>query len=433
MTASSQPAGSMPQQVATDPGGLGRLARQASSGVAVGVASAVGNVAGYLLVLVLARRLAPADFGAVGALLNLGVIAAVPAIGWQLVVARRTAADPGGRLAVVRGSLVIGWGVAASVVAAAPLLTRSLRLEDDVLAVILVGLTVVPVTLAFGAYGRMQGAGRFLPLALGMVTATCGRLLGAGLGSALHPSAPAVVAGGFVGAVVGGLVTLQLARGVRAARVARTERPDDARPVPSTRRLLAEAATTSVSMAGLLTLANLDVLLARGLLSADLSGRYVVGSLFAKAAFWGPQFLATVFYPRMVSAAGRATALRRAVELTCALGGLAVAITATVPAALIRLSAGPGYAELAGDLWLFAALGSALAVVQVLVYGRVAVADPWFGWLSWLTAAGVALATVVLRPGSIAGVVQVSLAGAVALAAAGLAIEVRSHRGSRGQ
>ena len=39
------------------------------------------------------------------------------------------------------------------------------------------------------------------------------------------------------------------------------------------------------------------------------SGEYAVVSVFAKAAYWGPAFLATLFYPRMARATTRRSAL----------------------------------------------------------------------------------------------------------------------------
>ena len=71
------------------PGAVRGLAR---SGAVLAGATLAANVLGYVLVLALSRLLPPADYGAVGALLNLAVIGLVPALAVQLVAARRTAA-----------------------------------------------------------------------------------------------------------------------------------------------------------------------------------------------------------------------------------------------------------------------------------------------------------------------------------------------------
>ncbi len=90
---------------------------------------------------------------------------------------------------------------------------------------------------------------------------------------------------------------------------------------------------------------------------------------------------------------------------------------------VVALAAGERYAHLGRTVALFAALGTAFAVVQVLVYARVAVADRRLGLAAWVFAAGTALAVQIQHPRTVTQLVTTVLVGACALVAVGLALE----------
>ena len=80
-----------------------------SAALALGVATAVGHALSYAFSLVLSRALGPADFGALGALLGIAVVASVPATALQTQVARFSAiADTGG---MARQSYRLSWWI----------------------------------------------------------------------------------------------------------------------------------------------------------------------------------------------------------------------------------------------------------------------------------------------------------------------------------
>jgi O-antigen/teichoic acid export membrane protein len=392
----------------------------ARAGAVLAVATLAANVLSYVLVLALSRLLPPADYGAVGALLNLTVIGLVPALAVQLVAARETARRPGsgagdphlGALGLAAGGIV---GLA--IVAAAPLLDGYLHLSGPWAAVAL-GLSLLPAAGTAAAQGVLQGGERFGRLSLLLVVAAGSRCLGA---------VGAAVAGwGVPGVLWGTLAAACVSLGVAAAVVPgafgvpqRTGLADRGRQVLS----------SAMSTAGLLVFVNLDVLLARHYLPAAASGLYAVGSIFTKVTFWGPAFLATLLYPRMTAPAGRHRAVAAAVALTAALGGIVVLLTWIGGGAVVALAAGPRYVELGRTVALFAALGTAFAVVQVLIYARVAVADRRLGVAAWVLAAATALAVQLEQPRTVAQLVTTVLVGACALAAVGLLLE-RSAVGS---
>jgi hypothetical protein len=181
-----------------------------------------------------------------------------------------------------------------------------------------------------------------------------------------------------------------------------------------------EVGTATAGLLGLFLLANVDVLLARHYLDRAAAGRYALGAVVAKIAFWAPQFVVTVIFPRLVGAADP----RRLVAGSAAViagfgvllgGGLAVADRLGLAVPVL----GGGYADLGPLLPLFAALGTALALVQLLLFEGIAARDRRMGRA--VVAALVAEVALVAGPlhGSVGQIAGTALAAALALAAAG--------------
>lgn len=393
-----------------------------SAGV-IGGATLVANVLAYALFLVLNRTLPPADLGAVAALLNLTVISGVLALALQLVAARRVATASGagrGDPADVEGAalstgLVLGSAVSAVVLLASPLVATAFDL-DGVLPAVLVGLTVLPTYLTYAAQGALLGRERFGVLGTVFVVVAAGRFA-AGAGAAVAGlGVTGVLALTAVAAWLSAALALALVpNGLRAAR----------RHLRTTwvRAVLQSATATSA----LLVVSNMDVPLARTFLPPAESGEYAVLSVFAKAAYWGPAFLATLFYPRMARATSRRSATW-AVGSTAAIGLLGVVLAALLAEPLVVIVGGPAYAHLAGLVPLFTATGAAWSVAQVLVYWRLSRGDHRLGYAVWAVAALVAATVVVWRHDSIEEIVSTVLVGALAVCAHGLALLALSGR-----
>jgi hypothetical protein len=181
-----------------------------------------------------------------------------------------------------------------------------------------------------------------------------------------------------------------------------------------------EVGTATTGLLGLFLLANVDVLLARHYLDRAAAGRYALGAVVAKIAFWAPQFVVTVIFPRLVGAADPRRLLVGSALLIAGFGGLlAGGLVLADGLGLIVPVLGGGYAGLGPLLPLFAALGTALALVQLLLFEGIATRDRRMGQA--VAVALVAEVALVAGPlhGSVAQVAGTALAVAVALAAAG--------------
>ena len=413
------------------------------------VGTFLGNVLSYFFFVVLSRALTPPDLGAVGSLVSLATIAAVPGTGIQLVAARWVAAPPpesGASPGIVSPGTVSPGTVSPDTAALDAALGAALRLAAvlsagalvlspgaayllrvDVGAALAVATAAAPITLTFAVQGLLQGRERFGALATVAALVGITRVSAAVLAAAGDLGPDAVMwlftAGWALTLFIAGFL-LHRDGGphlIKAARHAWGSAPS--------RAIFHQSMTAVLPMSGLLVLSSLDMLLARHFLPEDLSGGYAIGAVFEKVAFWGPTFLATLYYPRMARAADRARAVRDALLLTASVGAVGVLVAFLLGGPLVAVVGGGEYAALAPLAWLFCTLGVALALVQVLVYADVAVGRHRAGASVWV-ALGAATAVVAGRHDSIEQVVTGVLGSIVVTALLSAAFSRIPRRGA---
>lgn len=402
---------------------LAQVTSALSSGGLLFAGTFLGALLGYAFFVVLGRSMTPDDLGAVGSLINLSTILTVPGLGLQLVTARGVASQSapahgrsGGPVdgGLLVGALLVGGVPALLLAVTAPLVAPLLHLPS-VAPLVVLALSAVPMTVAFAALGVLQGAERFAALGLSALLVGVAKIASAVAASALGQGVLGVIGWYAVGWVVVAVVAGALAvRGAGRGGAGEDDAgPDGSMTAPS--RWAAGIARAraglvgSMPTAGLLVLSSLDLILARHHLSRDGSGVYTMGALFEKVAFWGPQFIATMYYPRMARPAERRAAVRAAVGVTAAVGVLGVLVAAVAGDLLTSVVGGRAYVdELGHQAWVFTALGVALALVQVLVYADLADHRHGVGALVWVAVA-VTVGAVALWHGSVAAVVATVL------------------------
>jgi O-antigen/teichoic acid export membrane protein len=380
-------------------------------------AMVAANALNYAFNLVMSRLLGPADYGALGALLALVLVGTVPGVAFQAVVARHTAlaGEAVGRLWswVLVAAAVAGGALGLLAVAASPALAAFLHLPS-LGPCLWLAAALLPLPLLSATQGMLQGREWFGALAAVLLTAAGVRLAaGAGLVGAM-PGVEGAMAATAVGSAVAVLVAVPRLR----AR-GRWERPGRQ---PG---LGAEVAAATTGVLGLLLLANVDVLLARHFLPAEASGLYAAGAVLTKIAFWAPQFVVTLVFPRLVVAADRRRLLGRSAVVVAAVGAPLVVGAALAPQLAARLSFGEAYLEVGPTLPLFAALGTGLALVQLVLFSGMATADRGMYRLLLAAVAAEALLVAGFLHDSVAEIVGASLAVVAALLATGFALAVR--------
>ncbi|MFI7663725.1 polysaccharide biosynthesis protein [Nocardia sp. NPDC049526] len=164
--------------------------------------------------------------------------------------------------------------------------------------------------------------------------------------------------------------------------------------------------------AALMALSSADLIIARVVLDEADASRYALGAIAAKIAFWLPQAVGVVLYPRMAQPTHSARAIRDALAVLSGIGTIAV-LGAAVAAPIAPVFAGQDYAPIEGLLWLFALQGAILAVLQGALLSAIAVDRTALAALTWL---GLAVEVVLMI--SFARSVPTLITTAVAVAAA---------------
>ncbi|RYP84974.1 polysaccharide biosynthesis protein [Nocardioides guangzhouensis] len=325
------------------------------------------NVATYAYTMVAARLLGPKQYGAFAGLMATLLVISVLQLGLQATAARRISAEPGhvGQIeqtimaVTYRAALAVG----ALLLVLTPLVNLVLRL-DSYAAAALVAVAAVPMTVMGGQAGILQGERRWEALSLVYVANGLPRLL---VGTALIVLEPSELTA-MLGVVIG-----QFAPIVVGWYALRNERaPGDVGEHHSLRPVIRETVHNSQALFAFFALSNADVIVARNVLSDHDAGLYAGGLILTKAVLFLPQFVVVLAFPAMSSASERRRALTRSLALVGVLGVVATAGAWLLSGLALVFVGGQEYAEIQSRLWLFAVLGTVLAMLQLLVYSVLA-------------------------------------------------------------
>jgi len=409
----------------TEPGPVGDAAVASRSserhgwlrqGGLVAAALTVGNILGYGLSVVASRRLGPAEFGVLAAMFGLVIVGFVVSLGLQTVVTRRLAGNPGADLAALSGTaMAASLATGGVLVLAAWPVAAFLHLATPA-PVLWTAATLVPLTWSGFVQGAAQGRERFGVLGLVVIVVTFTKVLGGLVGVLVSRSATVTMALTAVGTLIGTALATLFARHL-LARPRRGHWP------------VREVSQASHALFALFVLTNTDLLLARHYLPAVSAGVYGVGALVTKVAFWLPQFVSVVALPRLVDPERHARALRLAVLLLVGIGATVTLGTAILGSLTVKIIGGGAYSELAPYAWRFAALGSCLALAQLLLYARLARGDHRATAVVWLAVAVQVGAVAALAHGSVLAIVDTTLVVVLALVAVALLTERAQSEG----
>ena len=354
-------------------------------GAAIAVAMGVMNVTTYGFTILAARLLGPEEYGALAAVMGLLLVVNVLSLGLQATGARRVSAAPEDldeiehevMATTYASALVLG----AVVLLATPLVTDTLNL-DSWRAAALIAVTAVPLSVMGGQAGILQGERRWGPLAAIYLTVGVGRLGFGAVALLVEPNTLGamigITIGAFVPVLVGWLALRHPARRTAPRPVRRPSPPRWARG-----GVLRETLHNSHALLAFFALSNTDVVIARNTLNAHQAGLYAGGLILAKAVLFLPQFVVVIAFPSMSrQGAGRAMHLA-GLGLVLAIGAVTVGGVAVLSRLAVVFIGGPEYADLQGRLWVFAALGTLLAMLQLMIYGVVARQHQRMVFVAW--------------------------------------------------
>jgi O-antigen/teichoic acid export membrane protein len=360
-------------------GRRGRLGTFLTGSGQIAVAMMLLNVATYGFTMAAARIIGPVSYGAYFALMNLVMILSVVMLGLQATAARRISADPDhvGQIereilrVALRASLLLGGLLLVS----APLINRLLEL-DSLPTAVLAAVAAVPMTVTGAQMGILQGERRWRELAITYLLSGIPRLV---VGMALILWRPTEFMA-FLGVTIGfyapflyGLAVLRHGRATGATHERHGFLP-----------IIKEAALNSQALFAYFALTNIDMLVGRSILDSHDSGLYAAGLIVSRAVMFLPQFVVVIAFPSMSTSLRPARALLSSIALVGGLGGACVLATALLPDLVLVFAGGQEYTEVRGLLWVFAVLGTCMAVLQVLVYSVLARQGTWSMILVWV-------------------------------------------------
>lgn len=356
-----------------------RLSSLLGNGGVIAVAIVVMNVATYAFQMVAARLMGPNQYGGFASLLALMLVVAVLQLGLQATAARRIAASPDdvGRVehGILRIAYVSSLLLCLLLLALSPVIERLLRL-DSIYPALLVAIGAIPLTIMGAQAGILQGERRWRPLAMVYLAAGLPRLAIGTAALIVRPtegSAMAAVTLAWFAPVLVGWFTL---RGGH-----RGESPGSLRP------LIAEIWHGSFALLAFFALSNVDIVIARNVLSDRDSGLYAAGLILTKAVLFLPQFVTVVAFPAMSTASERRRALLGSLGAVGALGVVCIAGAVVLSGLAMVFIGGASYADVEGRLWLFALLGTMLASLQLLIYAVLARQGHRSAYLVWAAVA----------------------------------------------
>ncbi|CUR58888.1 Polysaccharide biosynthesis protein [metagenome] len=359
--------------------------RRGFDGSAVAVATSVMNVATYGFTMLAARIIGPSQYGAFVACLGLLIVIQVVAYGLQATAARRIAVDQRNvasiEKAILSLSVRVSVGVGLVLLLLLPAINALLRLDSLVTAAV-VAVAAVPLTLAGGQAGILQGERRWGALAMFYLAGGIPRLV---VGTALvlwRPDATSALLGVGIGLLFPLLV------GWWALRHRRT--PETAAPEHSARSMLVESAHNAQVLLAYFALSSVDIVLARQVLDEHDAGLYAAGLIMAKVMLFLPQFVVVIAFPDMATPESRHRALVRSLAVVAVLGVVAVVAARALSGVAMIFVGGSDFGEVEGLLWLFAVLGTVLAMLQLQVYAVLARQGRLTVLLVWAALAAVA-------------------------------------------
>ncbi|QNN54740.1 oligosaccharide flippase family protein [Nocardioides mesophilus] len=336
---------------------------------------AVMNVTTYLFTILAARVLGPVEYGALAAVMGVLLVLNVLSLGLQATGARRVSAVPGDMAQieheVLRTTYVCAGALGLVALLATPLVSHVLNLDSWATAA-LIAVTVVPLTVMGGQAGVLQGERRWKPLAAIYVAFGVSRLVLGLIAFAVEADTFGALLGVAIGAFAPVAVGWWALR--HPGRRAEHDRTRALLPAPylAPGGVLRETFHNSHALLAFFALSNVDVLIARSTLDGHQAGLYAGGLILTKAVLFLPQFVVVIVFPSMASSQSARRMNLLALGMVLAMGLTTVVGTAVLSGLTVTFVGGPEYSELQHRLWLFALLGTVLAMLQVMVYNIVA-------------------------------------------------------------
>ena len=335
------------------------------------VAVAGISASNFLFHIIVSRLLGPAHYGAVGSILSILSLMAVPVGAAQLAVTQAVIGhvNNGQSFSLSRliwRTFLIGLAAMLAFAALTPTIDGFLHLSSP-LPLFLVGAWIPLATVAAVLQGALIGEYRFRAVAFATFVGggPIRLLFGAGMVLAGFGVSGAVFATIFAQAFSTGSLLFAARQKVRSqpkGSVVRTTRRD---------------MTLSIGSIGSYTvLIGVDTFLARHFFPATVAGQYAAGAVAAHIALFVPGAIIAVTFPHLVSGEGTSIASRKAftqaLKLTVLLGVLTGGVLAVLPSLVVHVLFGSSYTGAIAIVGLLAFASAVIGTVSLFTYFHLA-------------------------------------------------------------
>ena len=333
------------------------------------VASLGMNGLNFVFHALISRMLGPSHFGALGAVLNIITVLAVPLGAVQVAVTKAVASRADSETTSLRSvtikAAIWGGGAMVALWVLSPLIDSFLNLRSPIPDMI-IGVWIPLAVVGVVVQGALLAELRYVPVAVatffggGVLRLVSGFLL--------------VSAGfGLGGAVAATVIAQVFSTGVLLIFARRVVHATGTAPI---RISLRDAALSISALAGFTTLTGIDVFLARHYLASAVAGQYVAAAIAGRIAMFLPGVLVTVAFPRLVSVRGTGISVGKTLTgtlgLITAVGLAAFAVLAGARGLVIGVLFGPQYQGATSIVWIVALTSVILGVVSLLTYFHIA-------------------------------------------------------------
>lgn len=349
------------------------------SGLVIGVAMLVANVANYGFQIAAGRFLTVEEYGLLAGFMAVVTVITVATSSLQTTAARAIAAEEHrhhGHFVdgLTRSSMLVAALLLVATVVVSPIASRFFNIGS--LPLILLGVYVAPSALDSIALGRLQGLHRFTGMAVYSCAQAVAKVTVATVVMAAGLRATGLVAGLIISCAVVALGGMMATRSAGAIDVHALD--------PDVRRAFA-AFTMFWFMLGA------DVLFARAFFEDTAAGLYGAASVLGKAVLWIPAVVAQLIFPRLARNSKRGESVAelavRAATVVAVVVGTSVLGLYLVGERVFEVLYGERYVDAAETAWKIGLAVAPLALVNLLVQHFLARQQGHFlGWMAGLLA-----------------------------------------------
>ncbi len=299
----------------------------------------------------------------------------VLSLGLQATGARRVSAAPEELANIEREVLSTSYSSALIlglvVLLASPVIAIVLHL-DSWMPAALVAVTAVPLSVMGGQAGILQGERRWGPLAGIYLAVGLGRIGCGTIALLIEPNTSGAMVGVTIGAFIPTFIGWLALRHPDRAHTRLTQAPRVSAPRWARGGVFRETVHNSHALLAFFALSNADVIIARVTLEEHQAGLYAGGLILSKAVLFLPQFVVVIAFPSMSSRGATRRMHLVSLAAVMVIGSVTTLGVAVLSSLAVVFVGGSQYAELQDQLWIFAALGTLLAMLQLMVYNIVA-------------------------------------------------------------